>query len=545
MTWVVVVADRVADAGLALLRAAAGVELVNTTGDAAALRRALPRAHALLVRSDTLVSGDLIELAPELRVIGRAGAGVDNIDIPAATRRGIAVLNAPGANTISAAEHTLALLFALVRRIPWAAQSMREGAWDRKSFAGNELRGKTLGVIGLGRIGAHVARVARALGMTVMAHDPYLPAQRAEDLGVVLGPLDEVLAAADVITLHLPLTDATRHVLDRDRLARMKPGAVLVNAARGELVEEAALVEAVKSGHLGGAAVDVFAEEPLPADSPLRGVDRLLLTPHLAASTQEAQDRTALEICQAVLDALDQGDFASAVNVTGVSSEAMRRLRPLQDLARCVGRLAAMLAQGRVAEVEVEYGGADEHAPRVAKLAAVEGLLTAMGVGPVTMVNAQPLAEERGMRLSRRKTAPVPGYETTVAVTLRGVGTATSVAGALVGDRGRIVLIDGFAVDVPAEGQLIVLRNRDVPGVIGRVGSVLGEAGTNIGVYHQSRRPEDGMALAAIAVDQPPSPAVVARLAALPDVTDVRVVVLASPPVPLSAYAERGDVGEE
>jgi len=526
MTWVVVVADRVADAGLALLRSAPGVEMVSVIGNGDALRRELPRAHALLVRSDTLVTAELIALAPELKVIGRAGAGVDNIDLAAATRRGVAVLNAPGANTISAAEHTLALLFALVRRVPWAAQSMREGAWDRRSFAGIELRGKTLGVVGLGRIGAHVARVARALGMHVVAHDPYLPAKRAEDLGVGLQPLDDVLAAADVVTLHLPLTDATRHLLDRDRLARMKRGAVLVNAARGELVDEAALVAAVKSGHLGGAAVDVFAEEPLPADSPLRGVDRLLLTPHLAASTQEAQERTALEICQAVLDALDRGDIGGAVNVTGVSSEAMRRLGPLQDLARCVGRLAALLAAGRVSEVEVEYGGPDEQAPRVAKLAAVEGLLTAMGVGPVSVVNAQSLAEERGMRLSRRKTAPVPGYETTVAVALRGAGTETAVAGAIVGDRGRIVRIDGFAVDVPAEGQLIVLRNRDVPGVIGRVGSILGEAGTNIGVYHQSRRPEDGMALAAIAVDQRPSAEVVARLAGLADVTDVRVVVL-------------------
>jgi D-3-phosphoglycerate dehydrogenase / 2-oxoglutarate reductase len=526
MTWIVVVADRVANAGLDLLQRAEGIDVISVVGNGDALRRVLPRAHALLVRSDTLVTADLIELAPDLRVIGRAGAGVDNIDIPAATKRGIAVLNAPGANTISAAEHTLALLFALVRRVPWAAESMREGAWDRKSFAGMELRGKVLGVVGLGRIGAHVARVARALGMTVVAHDPYLPAKRAEDMGVALHPLDELLAAADVVTLHLPLTDTTRHLLDAGRLARMKHGAVLVNAARGELVDEAALVEAVKSGRLGGAAVDVFAEEPLPAASPLRGVDRLLLTPHLAASTQEAQERTSFEICQAVLHALDRGDIGGAVNVIGVSGEAMRRLRPVQDLARCVGRLGALLAGGRVAEVEVEYGGADDQAPRVAKLAAVEGLLAAMGVGPVSVVNAQPLAEERGMRISRRKTAPISGYETTVAVRLRGAGTETAVAGALVGDRGRIIRIDGFAVDVPAEGQLIVLRNRDVPGVIGRVGSILGEAGTNIGVYHQSRRPEDGMALAAIAVDQRPGAEVVARLGELPDVTDVRVVML-------------------
>lgn len=526
MTWIVVVADRVAEAGLTLLRAAPGIEVVNAAGDAHKLRDALPRAHGLLVRSDTQVTEEVIDLAPRLRVIGRAGIGVDNIDLPAATRRGIAVLNAPGANTVSAAEHTLALLFALVRRIPWAATSMREGAWDRKAFAGIELRGKTLGVIGLGRIGAHVARVARALGMTVVAHDPYLPAARAEDLGVTLQSLDEVLGAADVVTLHLPLHDGTRHLLDRDRLGRMKRGAVLVNAARGELVEEAALVDALASGQLAGAAVDVFATEPLPADSPLRRVDRLLLTPHLAASTREAQDRAAIEICQAVLAALDRGDVAGAVNVTGVSSDAMRRLRPLLRLAGCVGRLGALLAGGRIAEVEVEYGGTDEQAPRPVKLAAVEGLLDAIGVGPVSIVNVQALAEERGIRISRRMTVPVAGYETTVRVTLRGAGTETSVAGALVGDRGRIVLVDGFAMDVPAEGQLIVLRNRDVPGVIGRVGSVLGDAGTNIGVYHQARRPSDGMALAAIAVDQMPGADIVAKLSALADVEDVRVVQL-------------------
>jgi D-3-phosphoglycerate dehydrogenase / 2-oxoglutarate reductase len=526
MTWRVVVADRIADAGLAQLRAAPEVELQSAVGDATALRALLPGAHALLVRSDTQVTGELIGLAPALRVIGRAGIGVDNIDLATATRRGIAVLNAPGANTVSAAEHTLGLLLALVRRVPWAAQSMRAGAWDRKTFAGVELRGKTLGIVGLGRIGAHVATVARALGMKVCAHDPFLAEQRARELGVELLPLDDLLAQADAVTLHLPLTAETRHLLDTVRLGRMKRGALLVNTARGELVDETALLAAVTDGHLGGAALDVFALEPLPADSPLRGSDRLLLTPHLAASTKEAQDRAALEICQAVLAALAQGDVGGAVNVAGVSGEVMRRIRPLLDLSRRLGRAAALLAPAPVEAVEVEYGGADDEAPRPLKLAAVEGMLGAMGLGSVSIINAQALAAERGIRLSRRKSAPLPGFETTVTVGLRHGETTTTVVGAIVGDRPRIVQINGYSVDVPSEGHLVIVTNRDVPGVIGRVGTVLGEAGANIGVYHQSRRAGAAEALAAIAVDQPLPADVVRRLRQLADVLDVRVAEL-------------------
>jgi D-3-phosphoglycerate dehydrogenase len=524
MTLVVVVADRIAESGFRLLRATPGLEVVPVIGDPAALRRALPRAHALLVRSDTQVTAELIELGAALRVIGRAGIGVDNIDVPAATHRGIAVLNAPGANTVSAAEHTFAVLLGLVRRVPWAAQSMRTGAWDRKAFGGTELRGKTLGVIGLGRIGAHVTAIAKAFGMKVVAHDPYLTEQRARDLVVELLDLEALLSRADVVTLHLPISDATRHLLNAARIAAMKPTAVLVNTARGELVDEAALLEAVEQGRIAGAALDVFSEEPLPADSPLRKSDRIILTPHLAASTAEAQERVALEICTAVRDALLGGDVAGAVNVPGVTAEAMRRLRPLLEVTRRLGRLAATLAGGRVHAIEVAYGGSDQDAPRPAELAAAEGGLAAMGVGPVSLVNAQPLAQERGISLSRRVGPPLAGFETTVAVAVRAGDRSVVVVGALVGDRGRIVRIDGFTVDVPAEGYLIVLRNRDVPGVIGRVGTVLGEAAANIAFYHQSRRPapDGAMALAAISVDQPPDRDVLDRLSRLPDVTEVR-----------------------
>ena len=530
MTWVVVVADKVGDTGLAILRDTPGVELVMAAGDPAALVRELPRAQALLVRSDTLVTAAVIERAPHLHVIARAGIGVDNIDIEAATRRGIAVLNAPGANTVSAAEHAIGLLLALVRRIPWAADSMRQGRWDRKAFSGTELRGKALGIVGLGRIGAHISAVARAFGMRVLAHDPYLAEQRARELRVELMALDDLLREADVITLHLPLSEATRHLIDRRRLQLMKPTAVLVNTARGELVDETALVEALEAGTIAGAAVDVFAEEPLPERSPLRSCERLILTPHLAASTTEAQERVAVEICSALRDALITGDIGGAVNVPGVSGEAMARLRPLLELARRLGRLAASIARGPVQALEVHYGGEDDEAPRPATLAAVEGALMAMGVGPVSLVNAMTLAKERAIAVSRRAGAPARGFETTVGVTVQTDDRSTTVVGALIGDRirvGRLVRIDQFAVDVPAEGFILVLRNHDVPGVIGRVGTVLGEAAINIGSYHQSRRADgQGEALAAIILGQHPGAEIVSRLEALPDVTEVRVAAL-------------------
>jgi D-3-phosphoglycerate dehydrogenase len=317
MKHVVLVSDRIAEAGLALLTARPELEVVSVVGDATALRRELPRADALVVRSDTQVTADLIAAGARLKLVARAGMGVDNIDLAAATRRGIVVLNTPGANTVSAAEHTFALLLALVRRVPWAAHSMRSGAWDRKAFGGTELHDKLLGIVGLGRIGLHVAGIARGFGMRLVAHDPYVPAARGRELGIGLVPLDELLAAADVVTLHLPLTDGTRHLLDARRLGLMKPTAVVINAARGGLIDEAALLGALERGTIAGAALDVFGEEPLPAESPLRRAERLVLTPHLAASTGEAQERVALEICSAVRDALLEGVIRGAVNGAG------------------------------------------------------------------------------------------------------------------------------------------------------------------------------------------------------------------------------------
>ncbi len=528
MTHVVVVADRIDERGFALLREVAELEVVSTVGKPERLRSELRRAHALVVRSETKVTEDLISDAPDLAIIGRAGIGVDNIDLAAATRRGIAVLNAPGANTVSAAEHTMGLLMALVRRIPWAAACLRQGGWDRAQFAGIELRGKTLGAIGMGRIGATVAHLARAFGMTVVAHDPYLPEERARALGVELLSLDLLLARADVVTLHVPLTDGTRRLLNRERIAQMKQGAILVNTARGELVDTDALLEAIERDHLAGAALDVFEVEPLPTDSPLRRSDRIILTPHLAASTAEAQARVAHEICAAVRDALLTGAVGGAVNLPGVSREALLRLRGVLDLARRLGRLAAALAAGPVRAMEMAYGGTDEAAPRPAMLAAVEGLLSGMGVGPVSLVNAATLARERGMTVERRVGAPEAGFETTLGITLETSARTVRIGGAVVGDRlGRIIRINDFQVDIPADRHVVVLRNRDVPGVIGRVGTVLGDAHINIASYHQSRlEPPGSEALAAIVVDQAPEPGVLRCLEQLQDVIEVQFASL-------------------
>jgi len=528
VTYVVVVADRIADSGFALLNAEDDIEVVSTVGDADRLKKEIRRANALIVRSDTQVTEALMAEASELQVIGRAGVGVDNVDVAAATQRGIAVLNAPGANTVSAAEHAIGLLLSHLRSIPPAVSSMRAGKWARKEFPGTEMRGKTLGLFGLGRIGRHVASIARAFGMRIIAHDPYLPEARALELGIELVPVDLLLARADVVSLHLPLTDETRHFLNRDRIAQMKDGAVVVNTARGALIDDAALIEGLDSGKLGGAALDVFDPEPLAEDSPLRSHERVTLTPHLAASTSEAQERVAAEICTAIRDALLTGSVGGAVNLPGISGKALARLVGVMELARRMGRLATAVANGRIRSVAVAYGGKDEDAPRPVMLAALEGVLSTMGVDQVSIVNVAALADERGMRVSRKVTTPLSGFSTTIGVKVQGQHGITNVIGAMVGERaGRVIEVNGFDVDVPADGYLVVLRNRDVPGVIGRVGTLLGEAEINVASYYQSRGgAKSDEALAAIVVDRQPASAVVAKLAGLADVAEVTVANL-------------------
>jgi D-3-phosphoglycerate dehydrogenase len=457
-----------------------------------------------VVRSATKVGDDLLQKAPHLRVVGRAGVGVDNIDLEAATGRGVAVINAPAGNTVSAAELTLALMLAMARKVPAADASVRTGAWARASFKGAELRDRTLGLVGAGRIGGAVATRCRAFGMHVLAYDPYLTEERAQDLRVERATLDRVIEGADILSVHVPLTDDTRGLVDARSIARMKKGAFLVNVARGGVVDEADLVAALESGHLAGAALDVFESEPLPSDSPLRGAPNLVLTPHLGASTAEAQELVATEIAEGVRAALAEGDLSRALNAPAISGRALQALRPLFELGRRLGRLACAMATGGLEGIEVRYAGESDEALRPLSSYVLMGLLeNILGRDQVNFVSAPHLAQQRRIGVARLKLARHADYTEFVELVVKSESGDLTLAGAILGDtHARIVRIEDYHVDVAPTGTLLVLKNHDVPGVIGRVGTLLGEHRINIAEYHQARRSRGGDALAAVAVDE-------------------------------------------
>ncbi|MEJ2218549.1 MAG: phosphoglycerate dehydrogenase [Gemmatimonadota bacterium] len=502
------------------------VERVGVKGDD--LADALADADAVIVRSSTKITREALARAERLQAIGRAGVGVDNIDVEAATERGIAVLNAPSGNTISAAELTMALLLALVRRLPAASRSMRDGEWDRKRFRGTELYRKTLGLVGAGRIGGEVARRARAFGMQVIAYDPYLKEDRAKALEIELAEFDDVLSRADVLSLHVPLTDDTRGLIGEAELERMRPGAFIINAARGGVLDQDALLRALDDGHLAGAALDVYTEEPPAADHPLRSRDDVVLTPHLGAATVEAQHNVAVEVAHAVRAALTEGDFSHAVNAPAVGGEVMRRMAPLLDLAERLGRLGCAMADGRVAALEVRYAGSQTGPLSPIVACSLVGVLSGnLGPGAINMVNATHLAAARDLAISEVRLGTRGDYAEYIELRLTNGAMDVRVAGALLGEGfQRVVRLNQYHVDIRPEGCLVILRNRDVPGVIGRVGTILGEAGINIGEYDQARMEAGGEALAAISIDTPLPDEVKSALEALPEVLSVRQVDL-------------------
>lgn len=528
-TYRVLVADKIAREGLAPLAEDARFELVERPGlKGDELAQAVAEADAVLVRSATRITREALSRSTRLRVIGRAGVGVDTIDVEAATEKGVAVMNAPAGNTISAAELACALLLALVRKVPAADRSMKAGEWDRTSFGGTELYRKTLGLVGAGRVGGEVARRARAFGMRVLAYDPFLPPDAARELGIELAELDVVLRAADVISLHVPLTDKTRGMLGDERLALLKRGALVVNAARGGVLDEAALLRRLSDGSIGGAALDVFDQEPLPADHPLRKLPNVVLTPHLGASTEEAQLNVAVEIAEAVRAALLEGDYSRAVNAALVGGERLKRLRPLLELVERLGRVAAAVAQGPVTAVEVRFGGEGDDLLRPLAAGALIGLLEeTVGAGAVNVVNALHLARQRGIVVERTRLDPSRDYSDLIELRVTHGGGTTRVAGALLAaGHPRLVALDEFHLNVVLSGQLLVLRNHDVPGVIGRVGSLLGNAGINIAEYHQARLKAGGDALAVVSVDAPLPAALLGTLGALQEVRSATQVGL-------------------
>jgi D-3-phosphoglycerate dehydrogenase / 2-oxoglutarate reductase len=520
----VLIADALSPRAAEILTAR-GVEVDFAPGlPAAELKGRIADYDGLAVRSATKVTKGLIAHAEQLRVIGRAGIGVDNIDVEAATARGIVVMNTPYGNSITAAEHTIALLFALCRQIPAADRSTQAGRWEKARFMGVELSGKTLGIIGCGNVGAAVAERALGLRMKVIAYDPLLSPERARDLGVEKVALEALYSRADFITLHTPLTEATKNLIDRRALALMKPGVRLVNCARGGLVVEDDLAAALDSGQVAGAAIDVFTEEPAIA-SPLFGRDNVVATPHLGASTSEAQENVALQIAEQIADFLLTGAVANAVNMPSLSAEEARRLSPYMKLAEQLGSFAGQLTETGIKAVAVEYEGAvAELNVKPLTAIALTGLL-APQLAAVNMVNAPLICRERDIRVSETRRAEPVDYQTLIRVIVTTERRRREVAGTLFGgDKPRLVSVEGIALEAELGRNVLFVRNSDKPGFIGALGQALGAAAVNIATFHLGRTIPGGEAIALVEVDQALTPAILATVRALPNVIQVKAM---------------------
>lgn len=500
----VLVRESIAEAGIELLRSRFDVDVDAESP----LEEVIGKYDAIVIRSATKLTAALIEQGDRLKVIGRAGVGIDNVDVEAATRRGIIVANAPGSTVVSAAEQTVGLLVALARNIPQAHAALKQGRWERSRWGGVELDGKTLGVLGFGRIGQQVARRAVGLGMRVVAYDPFVSDERFRELGVDHAPtVDEVLAVADFLTLHSPLTDETRGMINRETIAKMRDGARIVNAARGPLIDEQALVEAIRSGKLAGAALDVFSKEPY--DGPLLELDEVVVTPHLAASTDEAQDRAGMIIAEQVVAALDGGLVPNAVNIPVVDKAALEVLGPFLPLAAKLGRLAVELAGGRPHTIVVAaHGPLSDYDTRLLTMAALNGVFEGRVDQAVNYVNAPAIAAERGITVSEERFRASRDYMNVVEVRVTPEGgDEVEVSGTTIGPEPRLFLASafGFGIDIELAPDMVFFRYDDVPGVIGRVGTMFGESGFNIANMAVSRTHDGQQVLMALSVDDPPS----------------------------------------
>ena len=512
---IVFIADKLSEEGLAVLRREPDLELVIRPGlSEDELAREVDGAVALLIRSGAQVTRRVIEAARELRVIGRAGVGVDNVDLEAATERGVVVMNTPNGNTIAAAEHTIGLILALARNIPQAQASFKAGRWERNKFIGRELNGKVLGVVGLGRIGSEVARVCQAFRMKVLASDPFIAEEQARALGIELLPLEELFSQADIISLHLPVTEETRGLVGEQLLRKMKPTALLVNCARGALIDEPALDRALREGVIAGAALDVFAKEP-PEFRAIIENEKVVATPHLGASTHEAQINVGVQIAEQVVAALKRNVFDNAVNLPISDFSVLERFRPYIELTERIGNFSAQFVSGGLREVEVTVAGLGNEALQPLKLSLLKGLLTPVTGGNVNFVNAPYLAKQRGIRVNGTLTDNAD-YTTQVSCTVTTDRESCRVDGTVFGEElQRIVRINEFHMDVNPRGEILVLKNLDVPGVIGQVGATLGSAGINIAEYRLGREDTAKNTLSLVSVDSPVPDQVVEQLRAI------------------------------
>ena len=526
----VIVADKISERGIKLLKEQPGWNIVLTNKDT--INTEIPGADALIVRSATKVTAQLLDKASRLRAVGRAGVGVDNIDLEAATKRGVLVMSTPGGNAVSVAEHTFALMLALARQVPRLDKAMHEGRWEKSSAAGTEVRGKTLGLIGLGRIGSEVAVRADAFDMRVLGYDPFISEAAARELNVELVPLDTLLAQSDFISLHTALSPETQNLVNAASIRKMKTGARIINAARGELIDEAALAEALKSGKLAGAALDVFAEEP-PKNSPLVGLPNVIGTPHVAGSTTEAQEEVGTQVAVQIRDYLAEGIIRNAVNLPALSPDQYRRVRPYLELAERLGSLVSQLAASRPARIRIRYAGeAAEVGTHLLRSAVLAGALNAVLDEKVNVVNAPAVAAARGLRVEEETRRREHGFPNTLEVSvLTGISGETGVVveGAVFVDGSpRVLQIGGIPVEAQLEGTILYITNRDEPGVIGKVGSILGKLGVNIATFALGRREAQRGADAAslVRLDGEVAESVVEAIRGIPAITAAKLLRL-------------------
>jgi D-3-phosphoglycerate dehydrogenase / 2-oxoglutarate reductase len=526
----VLVSDPISDLGISLLIEASDIAVDKKTGlTEDELVAIVGEYDALLVRSQTKVTERIMIAGKQLKVIGRAGVGVDNIDLDAATKRGIIVINAPDGNTITTCEHTFAMMMALARHIPQAYLKTVGGVWDRKSFVGVELRNKVLGVLGMGRIGSEVAARAKAFGMDVYGYDPFLTEERAEKLGVTLASVEDIVRDADFITVHTPLTPETRHMIGKEQFAKIKKGVRIVNCARGGIIDEKALVEAIDDGIVAGAAFDVFEEEPPAPDHPFLSHPKIIVTPHLGASTVEAQENVAIDVSEQLLHILRDEPFKNAVNMPPVPADVLSKLEPYFSLGKKLGSFAAQIAEGPVKEILISYAGelADVDTQPLNRYV-VQGVLGYhLGSDQVNVVNAMHLAKTRGVNIVVSKTQATKGFTNQVSVTLKTAKEERLVAGTLLNGFGpRITQVDKFPVDVEPQGHLLLVSHHDKPGIIGRVGTLLGNNDVNIATMQVGRKIVGGAAIMVLGVDKGVPKDVLAQVSALPDLNNAKEIQL-------------------
>ena len=525
----ILIADSISQRGVDELSRDKALEVLIKTGlSEKELIEVIPTFSALIVRSQTRITADILNAGAKLRVVGRAGVGVDNVDVETATRRGIVVLNAPGGNTVSTAEHAFSLLLAVARKIPHADANVRSKNWDKKNFQGVELYNKTLGVIGMGRIGSELSRRAIAFGMRIVAYDPYLSVTRARSLQVELvDELDDLLMTADFISLHTPLTAETRHILDAPRLRKTKRGVRIINCARGGLIDEAALAQALQDGHVADAALDVFEIEPLPVDSPLRSAPNLVLTPHLGASTVEAQESVGIEIAQAIRAALLEGTIRNAVNMPNLDSKTLAIIGPHLRFGEKLGRFLSQIAPKRVDSLNINYSGKVNEADTTAITRAVlKGFLQIAGGTEVNEVNAPAFAETLGLEVTESRLSAPGDYTDMLELSAVAEGKTVSVGGAFFGATPRIVSINSRPVEARPHGVVLVLENTDRPGMVGRIGTLLGDHGVNIAAMSLSRNQAGGTALTVLNLDTAPSEELLSEIRAGEDIHSAQVIQL-------------------